>query len=84
MVVSSETPLIDVGVLAVPAGLLLQARLDRGVEHFLFLVRGGVEERGVALLGAQAEMDEQRRVAAVVEDHVRGSRRRAHSKMRWV
>ena len=30
-----------------------------------------IEEGGVALLGAQAEVDQQRRVAAVVEDHVR-------------
>ena len=35
-----------------------------------------VEERGVAVLGAQAEMDQQRGVAAVVEDHVRQRRRR--------
>ncbi len=58
------------GVLAVPAGLGLQPRLDGGVEHFLFLVRGGVEELRVAVLGAQAEMDQQGGVAAVVEDHV--------------
>src|SRR5271165_2396554 len=59
------------GVAAVPAGLRLQPRLDRGVKHLFFLVRGGVEELHIALLGAKPQMDEERRVAAVVEDHVR-------------
>ena len=35
-------------------------RLDRGEQHFLFLVARLVEERRVALFGAQAEMDQQR------------------------
>ena len=58
------------GVLGVPAGLGLKPLLDRREQHFLFLVARLVEEGGVALLGAQAEVNEQRRVAAVVEDHV--------------
>ena len=40
-------------------------------EHFLFLGARLVEERGVALLGAHAEVHEHGGVAAVVEDHVR-------------
>ena len=51
--------------------LLLQDALDEREEHFLFLGARLVEERGVALLGAHAEMHEHRGVAAVVEDHVR-------------
>ena len=70
MVVSSVTPRIDFGILAVPAGLGLESLLDGGVEHLLFLVRRRVEELRVALLGPGAEVDQQRRVAAVVEDHV--------------
>ena len=46
-------------------------RLDEGEQHLLFLGAGLVEEGGVALLGAQAEMHQQGRVAAVVEDQVR-------------
>ena len=49
----------------------MSALLDRGEQHFLFLVGGLVEEGDIALLGAQAEVDQQRGVAAVVEDHVR-------------
>ncbi len=59
------------GVLAVPAGMALQPRLDGGVQHFLFFVRGGVEEFRVAVLGALAKVDQHGGVAAVVEDHVR-------------
>ena len=59
------------GVAAIPAGLATQTALDRGVEDFLFLVRGRLEESGIALLGAKTQMNERRRVAAVVEDHVR-------------
>ncbi len=53
--------------------LFLQKLLDQREEHLLFLRLGLVEERGVAVLGAQAEMHEHRGVAAVVEDHVRGA-----------
>ena len=58
------------GVLAVPAGLRLEPLLDRRVEDLLLLVRRGVEELDVALFGARAEVDEERRIAAVVENHV--------------
>ena len=58
------------GVLGVPAGLGREPLLDRGEQHLFLFVARLVEERLVALLGAQAEVDEQRRVAAVVEDHV--------------
>ena len=51
--------------------LVLDPLLDRGEQDFLFLVGRAVEELGVAVLGADAEMDQQRGVAAVVEDHVR-------------
>ena len=72
MVVSSDTPLMFVATCGEPAlRLFLQQALDQRVEDFLFLVLRLVEERGVAVLGAQAVMDEHRRVAAVVEDHVR-------------
>ena len=53
-----------------PTGLLLQRALDEREEHLLLLGAGLVEEGGVALLGAQAEVHEQRGVAAVVEDQV--------------
>ncbi len=56
-------------LLGVPAGLLGEALLDRGVEHALLLARGACEDARV-LLGLRAEVQEQRRVAAVVEDHV--------------
>ena len=59
------------GAAAVEPRIGLEALLDRGEEDFLFLVGRLVEEGDVALLGAQAEMDQQRGVAAVVEDHVR-------------
>ena len=51
-------------------GLLLEPLLDRGEQHLFLLVARLVEEGGVALFGAQPEMHQQRRVAAVVEDHV--------------
>jgi hypothetical protein len=50
--------------------LLLQGPPEEREEDFLLLRAGRVEKGGVAVLGAQAEMDEHRRVAAVVEDHV--------------
>ena len=49
---------------------LLEALLDRGKQHLLFLVGRAVEELRVARLGAHAEMDEERCVAAVIEDQV--------------
>jgi hypothetical protein len=58
------------GVAAIPAGMRFQATLDRREQHFLFFVGRLVEESGVALFGAQAEMDQRGGVAAVVENHV--------------
>ena len=78
MVVSSETPRIDLATSAnQPFGLLLQETLDEREEDLLFLGAGLVEEGGVALLGAQAVVDQHGGVAAVVEDHVGERRRRA-------
>ena len=56
--------------LRVPAGLRRQALLDRGEEGGLLFAVGVVEHGGV-LLGGDAEVHEQRGVAAVVQDHVR-------------
>ena len=50
--------------------LFLQLLLDQREEHFLFLGARLVEERSVAILGTQAEMDVHGGVAAVIEDHV--------------
>ena len=61
------------GVALVPARIGLQALLDGGEEDFLFLVGRLVEEGHIALLGAETQMDQQRRVAAVVENHVRAA-----------
>ena len=61
------------GVALVEARIGLEALLDRREEDFFFLIRRLVEEGGVAAFGAQAEMDEQRGVAAIVEDHVRAA-----------
>src|SRR5262249_52407774 len=57
-------------VLAVPAGLVLEPLLDGGEQDLLFLVGGAIEQSGFALFGAHAEMDEQRGVAAVIEDEI--------------
>ena len=51
--------------------LFLQLLLEQREEDFLFLGARLVEERGVAVLGAHAEMDVHGGVAAVIEDHVR-------------
>ncbi len=61
------------GDAAIPAGVLLQPLLDRGEEDFLFLVGRLVEEGRVAPFGPHAKMDEQGRVAAIVEDEVRAA-----------
>jgi hypothetical protein len=79
VVVSSETPLMP--RFGEPAlRLLLQALLDEREEDSSSSIPGLSRKAGVALLGAQAEMDEHGGVAAVVEDHVRRHRRR-HSKI---
>src|SRR5712671_4067191 len=57
-------------VLAIPAGLLAEPLLDGGEENFLFLVGRLADRPDVALLGPQAEVDQQRGVAAVVENHI--------------
>ena len=56
--------------LLVPAGMALQPRLDGGVENLFFLVRRLGDQRRV-LGGAAAEMEQQRGVAAIIQDHVR-------------
>ena len=53
-----------------PARLGLQAFLDEGEENFFFLIRRLVQERGIALFGAQPVMDQQRHVAAIIEQHI--------------
>src|SRR2546430_1067935 len=53
----------------IPAGLFLEPRGDGGEQHLLFLVARFGDDAGIAL-GLHAEMQKQRRVAAVVEDHV--------------
>ena len=64
------TPRIAAAFWAYQPGLVFQPPLDRGEQHLFLFVARLVEERLVALLGAQAKVDEQRRVAAVIEDHV--------------
>ena len=59
------------GILGVPAGLVLEPLLDRREQDFLFLVGRLADQGGFALLGALAEVDQERGIAAVVEDHVR-------------
>src|SRR5689334_8403748 len=54
----------------VPAGTLREALLDRREEIFLLLAFR-LRDHGGILLGALAEMDQERSVAAVIEDHVR-------------
>src|SRR5258708_13702470 len=60
-----------VGVPAIPARMLAEPLLDGGKENFLFLVGGLADRPDVALLGPQAEVDQERSVAAIVENHVR-------------
>jgi len=56
--------------LAIPAGKGREPPLDRGEKNFLFLIAGLVEKGSVASLGANAEMNEQRGVAAIVQNEV--------------
>src|SRR6266550_1300080 len=60
-------------VLAIPARMLAEPLLDGGKENLLFLVGGLADRPDVALLGPLAEVDQQRSVAAIVENHVRGA-----------
>ena len=83
MVVSSVTPLISASLARVPVGSAASLRLDRGEERRLLLA-ARVRDDARVLLGPRAEVHEQRRVAAVVEDHVRACSPSANSKMRWV
>jgi len=55
---------------AIPAMVGRQALLDRRVENLLLLVGGGLEEGRIAALGPDAEVDQQRGIAAIVQDHV--------------
>ena len=59
------------GKLGEPTGLGLQAFFDEGEEDFFFLIRRLVQERGIALFGAQPVMDQQRHVTAVIQQDVR-------------
>ena len=56
----------------VPAGLRSEPLLDRREQHTLLLAGRLGDRRGV-LLGLGAQVQEQRRVAAVVQDHVRAA-----------
>ncbi len=60
-----------IGILLVPAGLVLEPPLDGRKQDFLLFVVGLADRAGFALLGAQAKMDQESGVAAVVQDHVR-------------
>ena len=68
--VSSVTPRMASAFFLYQPGLSFEPLLDGREQDFLFLVRGLADQAGFALFGAQAEMDQQRGVAAVVEDHV--------------
>jgi hypothetical protein len=69
VVVSSVTPLICDQSGGIPGRVGCQLGLDRREQHgFLFAVRLG--DDADVLLGAGAQMQQQRGVAAVVEDHV--------------
>ena len=70
MVVSSVTPLTAASRSEYQPGLRRDPLLDGGEEDALLLAAGLVEDVDV-LLGAGAEVEQQGRVAAVVEDHVR-------------
>src|ERR1700730_18871314 len=61
------------GILAIPSGVLLEPFLDGSKQDFLFFVGWLADRPGVALLGTQAEVDQQRGVAAIIQDHVRGT-----------
>ena len=60
------------GGLAVPARLFDQPLLDRGEQHLLLLVVGMVKH-GRSQFRLRAEMHQQRGVATIIEDHVRGA-----------
>ena len=68
--VSSVTPLDCGQALRIPLAVLGQRGLDRGEEHALFLV-ARLGQHGQIRLGAGAQVQEQGRVAAIVENHVR-------------
>jgi hypothetical protein len=61
------------GVALVETRIGLEALLDRREQDLFFLVRRLVEEGDIAALGAQAKVNEQSGVAAIVEDHVRAA-----------
>ena len=61
------------GALGEESGALGHGLLDLGVEDAtLFMARIHIQERGVGL-GAQAQVDKKRQIAAVVQDHVGGA-----------
>ena len=67
--VSSVTPRMPASILQYQPRLVVEPLADRREEDALFFVGRLRDERRI-LLGARAEGHEQRRVAAVVEDHV--------------
>ena len=63
---------LDAGLdLGIPARRALEARLD-GLEQALLFLAFRVPQHGGVLLGLSAKLDDQRGVAAIVEDHVCG------------
>ena len=70
VVVSSVTPMICALLRVYQVGSLRQLGLDGGEQAGLFLAARVGQHRRV-LLGALAQVHQQRGVAAVVEDHVR-------------
>jgi hypothetical protein len=69
VVVSSVTPLICGQTHRIPGRILGHLGLDRGIQHALFLA-GGIGHHREILFRARAQMQQQRGVAAVVENHV--------------
>ena len=58
------------GRLGVPAGFFAEPLFDRGEQGLFFFIVGLFDDAGV-VCGVDAEVQQQRRVAAVVENHVR-------------
>ncbi len=59
------------GEMREPAGFFFQRARDQRKERFLLLVCGMTEEIRVTALGFRAQMDQERSVPAIIEDHVR-------------
>ena len=59
--------------LCVPARLVFEALFDGGEKRRFFFIFGFVEEGGVASFRALAKVKQQRGVAAIIQNHVRGA-----------